>query len=142
MKKYLTGDNISGVMLTIMLVFLGIFFFWMLYPYKVIDFKPIELVKKEYQAGEPLEIVITYCKYMPLPATMSRQFMNGIIFTLSDAISSNVSTGCGTNISADIIIPKELLPDTYIYKQTMVYEVNPIRDIIVVFETPEFKIVK
>jgi hypothetical protein len=116
--------------------------YWYIYPYKVIEFKDIDLVKKVYTVGTPLEMNIIYCKYIDLPAKTARQFINGMISTLSDQSNSNSPVGCTTKLAMDIIVPKELKPDIYIYKQTMSYHVNPIRDIVVVFQTEPFNVVE
>ena len=69
--------------------------------------------------------------------------MNGVIFTLNDnSDMANSPTGCATRVAYDIRVPKELLPDTYIFRQTMLYKVNPLRTITVVFESNKFKVVE
>jgi hypothetical protein len=115
--------------------------FWSFWPYKIIEFEPITLNKTEYHAGEQLDMNITYVKYKPTSAILIRQFLNGMIFTLQDA-HSNSPAGDGTNRSVDVTIPEELIPGEYFYRQTMIYKVNPVRDITVVFETPKFMVIE
>jgi len=99
-------------------------------------------LKESYKAGEVFDLEISYCKYLPLSARMTRQFIDGVIYTLPEIISGNAPSGCGTNIAKDINIPLELTPGTYYYKQTMTYKVNPIREVVVEFQTPTFEVIK
>jgi hypothetical protein len=121
------------------LLFCALFIFWLVYPYKVIDFKSV-VVKSSYKQGDVFSMKIEYCKYMPLPTKMTRQFLNGVIYTLNDNVTANSPVGCKTNESRDIKIPSELPAGKYTYRQTMEYQVNPIRRIIVVFETDKFEV--
>ena len=124
-----------------MVGFAILFWVWYLYPYNIIEFNSVTPSKNEYRVGEVLELKVDYCKYKDLPTQITRQFMNGIIFKLSDVSSGNTSVGCDVVIIKDIRIPRELLPDDYIYKQTMVYHPNPVRDIVKTFEV-SFKVVE
>jgi hypothetical protein len=118
-----------------------LFGFWLSYPYKVIEFKSTKTVEQTYKTGTILTLNISHCKYMPLPAKVVGQFVDGIVFTLKET-KANAGIGCATRIAKDIIIPKELEAGTYLYRQTMIYRVNPVRTITVVFETNKFDIVQ
>jgi len=114
---------------------------WVLYPYKPIVFTKVTTVKNAYKPGDTLTIDICYCKYTALPATYISQFINGMVFTM-DTKEANAPKGCGTIRSIDIVIPTELLPGEYSYRQTMIYQVNPIRRVDVVFQTNKFIIIE
>jgi len=79
-----TATGLLGIMLIILFVFLC----WMICPYKTIDFEPVGLVKTEYQVGEPLLLEFTYCKYTDLPAEVTKQFIDGVVFTLPYAMGN------------------------------------------------------
>ena len=98
--------------------------------------------KTEYKAGENLQMIISHCKYMDLPATLGRQYVNHIIYTLPSIDVANSPKGCATRKAIDVNIPEQLPPGSYYYHQTMIYRVNPIREVTVVFDTPIFEIIE
>jgi len=137
MNKFLYHLSIFTLLLTA--GFICLIFYWLLYPYNPIEFKEISLGKTEYKAGDNLDIYIDYCKYTNLPAETTVQYIDGIIFTQPPFVS-NTPKKCGKVVTADVVIPTALVPGDYNFRQTMTYQVNPIRQVSVVFETPKFEI--
>jgi hypothetical protein len=131
---------LMSVFFTFTMGFMLTIFFWANYPYKVIEFKESKTLKASYFQGETLSVKISHCKYMPLPARVAGQFVDGVVFTLKET-TANSPVGCATRVALDITVPHELEPGVYVYRQTMQYKVNPLRIVAVVFETNKFNVV-
>ena len=129
---------------TIMLAFivLGTYFYWSFYPYNpLVVEEPIEIVTHEVNAGEYVTYRITYCKNMDLPVTISRRFVDGLVFTIPQFTTYLNDTGCRTQ-DIFIEIPEKLPAGEYNLNTDFIYQVNPIRKIKVNAESEKFTVIK
>lgn len=110
---------------------------WLFYPYKIMEVKSITLDKNVYQAGEHIPYTITYCKYTPKDGKVLRSLINGTITTFTP-FTGNLPMGCRTMKNKDLKIPENADPDTYHLEATVIYEVNPIRNIYVYWRSENF----
>jgi hypothetical protein len=119
---YMTIVSAIGLMLLI-----G---FWLLYPYKTIDFKnlPFPVNKSEYKPGETLIYTVDYCKYTDVIPAVTRFYVNGVIYLVSSAPAVMKPQGCAIT-HVQIVIPESLMPDTYSLRISYAYKVNPLRTI-------------
>ncbi len=115
--------------------------FWLVYPYKTIEFKstPEVTSKNSYQRGTPVTYTAEYCKYTDVSPEITIQFVDGIVFTLPEHTSSPSPMGCGLKV-VQIIIPETLPAGEYQILTTHRYEVNPIRNIYVRAQTNKFTV--
>jgi hypothetical protein len=120
----------------------GLVIFWMLYPYKPIMFKDntFPVFVKTVKQGSFAYYTTNYCKYMKIPALVTREFANDLIFVTPTTVS-NREMGCHT-INIAVLIPAELPPGVYVMRQRYEYEVNPIRKITIIKDTESFKVVE
>lgn len=114
--------------------------FWLLYPYKTIEFnKPEAVVEtKQVARGDYLVYVIDYCKYTEKEANISRSFVDGLIYLTPDGIA-DVPNGCGEK-RIQMYVPRNMPTGKYRIMQVRHYEVNPLRHENVVYYTEEFEV--
>lgn len=109
----------------------------LLYPFNPIDIKnPRRVINPEVKQGELLFFETEYCKYTSVPAEVSRQFVDGVIY-YTEPYTSDVPIGCHT-IAPSIQIPENLPPGEYSLRITTSYKVNPLRTIMRTGETENF----
>jgi hypothetical protein len=123
-------------------LFLMLYFSYLLfYPYKVVEFHDIlRTTKQQYHQGETFAYAINYTKYMDLPATNVRRFVNGIVYTLPTIQTCN-DKGEHNTISALTHIPRDMPPGKYTYCLTIIYKVNPFREVSYQNHSNEFEVI-
>lgn len=118
-----------------------ILMFWWFFPYKIIKHNdPYGVVPKENHQGGVLMYEMDYCKYTDVMPTVSRQFVDGIIYVVT-ASGIGLKKGCG-KVTVEIPIPKNLPVGTYHLKTILTYQVNPIRTITSEYVTENFTVIK
>lgn len=133
--------QLSTIFLGIMLAGL-VFIFYLLYkPYNVLTVSKTEIVSSQpLHAGDTLQYRVDYCKNMAIPMVVSKTLVNSILIPATPYIS-NVKVGCGsTVVSYDL--PKFIDPGTYHIHIVSSARVNPLRDFVYFYETPEFEVIK
>lgn len=131
---------ISSLSIFSALVSMILVFFWMLYPYKTLEFQDevFPVVKKVVNRGEMVYYTSNYCKFFNFPALVTRSFINEIIYVTPSTITNRPS-GCHT-IKIGVVVPKELPPSNYKLEMTYQIEVNPIRVITIKEDTEMFTV--
>jgi hypothetical protein len=116
--------------------------FNILYPYPTICVKsPAPVLNSTVHPGETLQVVVDYAKYTDKPCTVSRQFIDDIVYTLPDYVS-NYETGSHKKISYSTKVPESLPPGIYYVKVTLVYEFPPFRTITYTYNTGKFTVTR
>lgn len=119
-----------------------IFFYWLFYPYKVMEAKsPAKVLTPIVHAGDRLVFINEACKYMPLVATTTRQIIDNVVINLPE-IKGNMPVGCHKMENKNIIIPDFMDTGEAKVLITNTYQVNPFRTVSYTYETEVFKIVK
>lgn len=117
--------------------------YWLLWPYKTLVFKDkfFPVITKNIHPGDVVTYKADYCKYINLPATVSRHIVNGYDYTMPPTLTDRAS-GCHV-IYVSFVLPKET-PVGNNYRADMIYkyEVNPLRTIIVQHSTDYFNVIK
>ena len=107
----------------------GFILYWLLCPYKTIEFKqqpyPVLNLNKTVSQGEHLRYTIDYCKYIPTIPTVSKFFVDGVIFETPESLGIS-ELGCHI-VTGDIYIPKAIPDGNYRVKIIARYKLNPIR---------------
>lgn len=134
-------NYISYVTIAVALLFTIVVFFWLLFPYKTIEFNTdvAKVHNKQVERGDYLYYEIDYCKYTDKEAKITRSFIDGVKYDIPDGYS-DVEKGCAVRV-IQIYIPKGIGTGTYMIKQVRHYEVNPIRTIDVVHFTEQFEVI-
>jgi len=122
----------------------GVIAYYLIFPLKVIEFSnipfPVINVNKTVKVGSLLQHKVEYCKHIDLTATASRQFINGLIFSMPSSIVNN-PIGCNTSV-VNTMIPLELPPGKYFLRTVIQYNLNPIRAVTFTIDTEQFTVVK
>lgn len=95
----------------------------------------------EVRAGSQLRIPRSMCIDDPtVLATVFRQMIDGVVYTLPSSHQSPVANGCFTRVY-QVPVPK-LPPGKYTYKVTNIYHMNPLRELTLQLPDVKFTIVK
>ncbi len=118
-------------------------FYWMNYPYKVIEFKKDEfsVITKKVQQGGLLRYTISYCRTKGYPLTVSRSFVDGIIFT-TPSIESHLPEGCHKGEEIRVPVPTDLPAGVMHLDNIYTSRVNPLRTVSVRHKTETFEILE
>lgn len=129
--------------ITLALVSMGVFFFWVLYPYKIIEFKdsvyPVLNEGHVVKQGENLIYLVRYCKYKDQSFTITRSFVDGVIYT-SPQITSNKPEGCHDNL-VYVEVPKAIPTGKLTLEILYQGKVNPVRTIDIIKKTEPFTVI-
>jgi hypothetical protein len=140
MKKvfYILSWIIIGLFLGL-IILIG---YWLLYPYKPIVFsnQPFPVEHIFYEPGDTLIYNVDYCKSTNINPTVTRYFVDGLVYMLSSNPASPKLKGCGKT-AIQINIPSSLISGEYILKITYEYQMNPVRKVSVTAVTEKFKVV-
>ena len=130
--------------LTLFLAFILVCFlsFWVLYPYKPIEFKndKFKVNVCEVTRGSYVTYFVSYCKNSDVTPVVTRTFVDGIIYTMPQDPQPCLKKGCH-DVKFFIYVPKALPEGTYSIKSTYSFKVNPIRKIDIYGETVEFEVI-
>lgn len=103
--------------------------FWLFFPYKTIDVKEVVIHDHELQRGGELKYSIDFCKYTKKPALVEKEWVDGVVFKVP-AFVHDSSKGC--HVVTPVMEVPTVLPDgAYKLEILYIYQVNPIRQIIV-----------
>lgn len=128
----------SQITLLVTFIIIGLLGFWTFYPYTPIVIKnPLQTEKIEYKAGDTLSYKLDYCKYSNTMVSISRSFIDGVIYSMPD-VSARNEKGCRVS-EINISIPN-LPTGNYQLKVIYSYEVNPIRTVSFTYYSNKFKI--
>lgn len=117
---------------------IGVIVYWLTWPYEVIKLRSIAKPDKiTYTKNDTIYYQVDYCKTMSIPATVTIQFLDGVLYTMP-SFQTNNPAGCQDSKGT---IPVPNIPSgEYRLKVTYVYEVNPIRTWTYTYETTPFQI--
>lgn len=139
-------NRVNGLILNILLIvilfLLGMVLYWQVYPYNILEVKEGNylLDKTVYKQGEDFNIHFEVCKNIDIEEDIYGKFIDGVIYSIPEN-SSNLKKGCYSTYILGVSIPNNLPEGKYIYEETIIYRVNPIRTITYTFTTPEFEVV-
>ena len=115
--------------------------YWSFYPYKPMEIiSPPKNLTPRIKAGEIFIYEANYCKYTDKSAYYRKQIINSFVVNLPESVS-NIPEGC-KKVNVSIPIPEYLPADKYKIRTMAVYEMNPIRKIVITYDTDEFEIVE
>jgi hypothetical protein len=120
----------------------GLLGFWLLWPYKIIDFKqvPFKVSTPIVKVGGTLVYAVDYCKYIDIEAQTTKTLTDDIVYSLATT-TTNKDTGCHQTI-VQLDIPETLPPSDYFLTVNYNYNINPIRVITIKETTEWFKVIK
>ena len=117
---------LSGFTIILAAILLIVAMYWAVIPVNVISIKsPFKVITKSVNPGGTLVYELNYCKYQPIPALLTKVFVDDILYS-TPAVASNLPVGCHTT-RAEIDIPNTLPAHFYQVKLLYHYQVNPLR---------------
>lgn len=144
--KMKTKKKITHILVLIafaIIVFIwAIFMFWWIYPYKttVVNEQPYLINNTEIKQGGNLNYIIDACNYTEIVPTVTKQFVDGIIFSVPES-AIRLPMGCNKTL-VSVKIPKNLPTGVYYLKVYVSYKMNPIRTINSEYQTEKFSVIK
>jgi hypothetical protein len=142
MKNKLLFYMSMGVILLAAFI-MGYVLFFTYYPFRTVEYLnspfPVLNANKTVPAGGELIYQVNYCRHTSLPSLVTRNLVNDVLYTLSDAIV-NAPPGCNI-INTVVKIPKDIISGKYVLKSTITWNINTFRSITVRTETEEFTVV-
>lgn len=127
----------------ILFTFLGLFiyiFYLLLYPYKVLEIKAQRINTPVVRQGEMFSVSIDYCKHMDIGGTISKTFVDGIVYSLVSS-QTNRELGCHT-VDALVQVPHNIPPSNYAIQTIYRYKVNSLREIEIKTTTDIFTVIE
>lgn len=138
-------NKLTSIVLNLILVgiifSIGLFLYWSLKPYNIIDYKieKLEMQKKEYVVGEALTYRIVFCKKGNYKGEVIRRLHDGVYYSFP-ALTSTIKEGCHNFISTSNITPN--VPEgEYTFEDEIIYRPNPIKEIRYFIESEPFYII-
>jgi hypothetical protein len=130
------------VSLGISFLFLILLIVWSVYPYRplVVNNHPYPVLTRQVKQGGILIFEMDYCKYTDNEVTISRRFIDGLIYTVSNLTAYN-PRGCRKVLITEDI-PQNLPSGEYVMSFNYTYEVNPIRRVTVTAHTQKFEVIE
>lgn len=119
--------------------------FWLTYPYKTISISksPHKIVSaSKVKGGEYITYRVRYTKHTKIEPIITQQFVDGVIFKISEEYVTNFEPSKDGYTLVKIQIPPTLPTGTYHIQTDMYYNVNPIRTIHIESHTECFTVVK
>jgi hypothetical protein len=133
-------EYLGYITIFLVFIFLILIGIWNVFPYKPFSInEPITTDKEIYHANDILLYNLNYCKNSDVIVTVSRGFVDGVIYSMPDVSASNPE-GCRTT-EIQVQVPN-LPTGKYKLRVTYTYQVNPIRRFSLTYFTNEFSIVE
>ena len=136
-NKYLKFFSWLFILITVVSLIIAAL---IIYPYKVIEIKSLEVLTPNVKAGELFRWRVDFCKYMNLKAKTVRKVLdqkNVVWLTIEQ--ETQFAPGC-SNTVVDIKIPEDVPPGTYRIKSETLYQINPFRVETLNLDIPEFQV--
>lgn len=132
-----------NIVLVVMLIMVGLIVYWNVKDYEVIVPQDgnYAIDKTEYHQGEVFNIHLRICKNMDFREDVYGKFIDGVIYSVPEN-TSDFETGCYDTVISSVKIPDSLPEGSYYYEETVVYRVNPLKEVTYNFRTPEFRVVE
>jgi len=120
--------------------FLGLLFYWYLYPYEPMEMKqPMIVLNKTVLVGKTLVYEAEYNKYTDITPKISRVLVDGVVHALP-AIETINSAGYHKQLIYSLVIPN-IPSGSYYLKCRACYQMNPVREICVDYQSEEFEVI-
>lgn len=140
-KKLSAGEWFALVFFICVFAFMGRVAWMMFYPYQVLE--PISLVidQPTVKAGNDVTYTFSYSKHMAVPGRVMKRLENSIVIPYQDAYT-NMPVGKKLFHRGTLHIPGSACKGEYRMVLDFVYDVNPLRTIMVSVASDKFTVVK
>jgi len=130
------------VSLGISFIFVLLVLFWLIFPYEPLSINnhPYPVITKEVKKGDVLLFEVDYCKLTDKKATITRRFIDSLLYVMPDITAVN-EMGCRRQLVSEEI-PQNLPAGEYVMDFYYTYKVNPIREVTVHARTQKFQVIE
>ena len=130
----------SFIVILLALIMFAFILFSAFYPFKVSTINaPYDIDKEFYYPGDRIAYWKDACIYMPGSATVTKSFVNGLVYNMEQVTVFNPK-GCVKELISSTTIPEELPPGTYHLRFRSEYRINAFRTILLEWNTKEFTV--
>lgn len=138
-RKALNYFSIITLLSGFMLV--GVYMYWTLYPYKILDVRSVYGVQtKTVKQGDMLVFKRNVEKLHNIDAEVNCSFVDGLVYNLPSRRST--TTVGYDNTTQAVIVPSTLPVGIYKYTCKLDFQVNPIRTVSYTITTDTFEVIK
>ena len=131
----------AKLILLIMYFFVLLFTYWTFYPYKPLVIEsPVEVITKDVWVGEFVLVKYNFTKNTSVQPVIRKSLVDGIVFLLPNTHPINRAGGREDKVVSTLIVPSTVPCGEYYIKYVATYEMNPIRTVIVEYESETFTI--
>jgi len=130
------------VSLGVSFIFVLLVLFWLIFPYEPLSINnhPYPVITKEVKKGDVLLFEVDYCKLTDKKATITRRFIDSLLYVMPDITAVN-EMGCRRQLVSEEI-PQNLPAGEYVMDFYYTYKVNPIREVTVHARTQKFQVIE
>lgn len=120
----------------------GLFTYWAYQPSDVFKTSgPLFVVPATNMAGGLAKITVSYCKSTSVPGIARTSYVSSSNEVFQPTTIERSPKGCADNVEIPVVIPKDLVPDTYFIRFKITYRVNPIKTVVEEVDTEKFNVV-
>jgi len=143
-KTSKNANRIVAIALIIIAAAIGLMAYWAVQPSDPLTIKnapfPARTIRKEPTADGVIILTVNYCKNSNASGTVRTSFVSESREIFLPTAAEHIPKGC-QSMEVPVIVPKDIVPDTYKIKFTITYKINPLKTAEVkTFESQPFQI--
>jgi hypothetical protein len=123
----------------------GIFLYWSASGSDVLEIKntpvPVRTIREHPTAEGVVILHVDYCKNVTATGRVRTSFYNSSREVFLPVSTDYQQPGC-YDVEVPVLIPKDIPPGTYRVKFRVIYQVNPIKQVIEEFDSKPFQVVE
>lgn len=131
---------ISWAVLTVTAFIIIVITYWLIWPYRIMEINQVKVLTPVVNAGDEVQVWIDSIKYTSMPATVLREIINDHAWSFPPT-RTNVAAG-KSDWTLRIKVPFSAPTGSdYRVHTTYVYKVNPLREVVVEWQTQPFAVI-
>lgn len=147
--KSKVGNYIAYVALILVVIMMGMILKWSFQSDDVLEIKnepvPARTIREYPEADGVVVLKVDYCKKIAVKGEVRVSFVGisreTFLPTAEDKMPANCNNGHDEPIEIPILIPKDLPVGHYHIHFNVVYQVNPLKEVVEEFDSQEFELV-
>lgn len=134
---------LSGLILLLAFLTIGLISYWLVFPYDVLDVKklPVPVTRTPTSADGIIVLKFNYCKNMEIEGNLEISMISTSTAILLPPAEERTHAGCRKDFNAPVIIPSQASNGTYFFHYKVTYKVNPLKTIVEEFDTEKFEVI-
>lgn len=131
--------SLSAILMAIFTLL--VFYYWAIAPVNVLDVNnPVPVEKKMVAGGDTQILDFSFCKNLDVKGDVEWSLISNKNIILLPSYEDTLRSTCMTKVRAPVILPFVIHSDIYHFHYSTVYHVNPIRTVMVQFDSQSFEI--